>query len=490
MGTDIKQRRYCDECGRIGLEIKRIHAGNDYCGACYKRVFVAKACTACGGPSRAHRNDSEAARCGRCTRAHRTCLRCGVPTPRGSIKVGEAVACASCAPHFRAPRHCDACGRLSSRLSRAPKFGISAALCERCRPKLDHATCSVCRRHRRVSRFDGDKPLCPHCAGDQPQNHACPECHVQVSGGGQGACRACLNRRRLRDTAQLQAANLSRPWARVLWEQFIAARESEPRAVNSPGFVSRSLRALPFFQALETRLPDGALTKERILTAFTTAELRKHLLASRFVLAPLSVEPGELNDVSLEHRCSSLLKAADNYGHGTLLRAYAKSLEGRAARTRCRYLAAADKLCRSMPDWRPEGLDQALLDRYLAGTPGARASLFSWVTFCRNYAGQQWQVPTFKDTTGARQLSADVRTVRRLRAKLDSTPDAAVLTTELINLLAVALSVPIDRLSRSWAKGQVTEAVGAIRIGRFATLQPNHPLHRYAALLRARRPAA
>lgn len=214
MGIDQKLRRFCDECGRSIVKPTRIQRGVEYCSTCYYRLFKPVPCAKCAQPVRVHRASTEKPMCRRCVAAARTCSRCGkgVPGKAGRVIDGQAI-CASCAPYFKPAETCEQCGRLSSRLSRAPSLGIEQRVCESCRNRASHITCAVCGKYRPASGEQcNGRPLCLTCVHNPSLSHACPTCGVSVPGSGQSHCRACTNRSRLEREVRLQAIALDRGW--------------------------------------------------------------------------------------------------------------------------------------------------------------------------------------------------------------------------------------------------------------------------------------
>lgn len=106
------------------------------------------------------------------------CVRCkrrgrpiGKITPYGP-------ACNSCAKYFRTPQQAGASQE------RANTLGD-----ERARTQPNHGTCSLCRRHRRLSAGTDGTMLCGRCL--RSGMVACPQCRGAMPAGHGTRCESC-----------------------------------------------------------------------------------------------------------------------------------------------------------------------------------------------------------------------------------------------------------------------------------------------------------
>ena len=176
----------CDECGARDVKIARVYKGLRYCQTCYKRMFKRRLCPGCGNFARLPIRFSHAV-CQSCER-RKPCVRCG----RVGRKIGKLTAygpaCNSCAPYYREPEPCEACGKLSTRLSRKASLGHDLRVCQRC-VRSDHKTCEACRHHRPLVESADGRKLCAVCLekGEIP----CPKCGQPMPAGCGQQCWTC-----------------------------------------------------------------------------------------------------------------------------------------------------------------------------------------------------------------------------------------------------------------------------------------------------------
>lgn len=159
--TTEKAGGVCDGCGRPVVRFTRRYKDERFCATCYAREFPKGPCPKCGKQARIYRRDPNAV-CLPCTYAGKPCIRCTrVGRPWGKFTRYGPV-CNACAPYFRTAKPCARCGMMSTHLSRVSRLGIDQSVCPACQ-KLDHGTCSSCRRYRLLTTTDDGKPICNDC---------------------------------------------------------------------------------------------------------------------------------------------------------------------------------------------------------------------------------------------------------------------------------------------------------------------------------------
>ncbi len=422
MSIDSKGQRYCDECGRTIINAHRLHKGAEYCSSCYPRVFIPLPCARCARPTRTHRHATTEPICRQCERVTRKCLRCERPVQGKAARLvdGRPV-CGSCAPYFLQPEPCAWCGAGSVHLSRAPRLGIEDKICNACRNKLTHRSCGICRRYRSVAGLlPNGKPHCEACTPGAEQVHACPGCGSIQAGSGQGRCTACLNRERIERDAAVQVLALERDWSRAAYLAFGQwLLEAQP---NKPHLAKVFAGHFSFFARLDASVSDpDTLRGNGLLETFSVAELRKHLLPVRFLEAHLgaSLDEAAKAEQVERSRITEKLLASRRARYAAVLKLYVDWLDGQETPTRTirLYLTAASQLCEI------EGLGESgqcsedQLQHFLRRHPGARASLFRWLTFGRTVLG--WEVTMPKRSSGKDRPPRTVRDLSVLMAKIE-----------------------------------------------------------------------
>ena len=428
MSYDRKGQRYCDGCGRLIVKAHRQHHDDDYCSICYPRLFLRCPCRVCGELARFHQNAPYVERvCGTCERAQRKCLRCDKPLPRAAKRVAGGFVCAACVIYFAEKKPCSQCGRLSPRLSRAPGFGVNEPICDRCRNRLTHRTCSVCHRYRpSAGEFPDGRPYCAACAPGISATHVCPACGTTVPGAGQGRCLVCLNKERVTREIRLQELALSKAWTREFYAGFgewlVKVRPSHRR------LLAVLARHFAFFQALDVVCDSlEEVSGDLLLRCFGVAGLRAHTFPMRYLGACRGIEIGDDEKAAFTelHRMSVILKESQAKSWGMVIVRYGRWLESKkiAVRTRRGYLSAATRFCHAA-SIKEDGLYTAdQIRHFLQRYPGLRASLYSWNSFAAEALGCAVSMPA------ARQRRSRPKTVRDLAKLLsrinDSGPDSA-----------------------------------------------------------------
>ena len=485
MSYDHKHRRFCDECGRLTPKPTRIHLGNDYCSTCYARTFVRRTCGTCAGNVRVHKNAVEPFVCGACERRERLCLRCGKPAPIAGRLVDGGAVCGSCAPHYSEIQDCPQCAKPSSRLSRSPSQGIRTKVCDGCRAKATHASCSRCRRFRPVAeRLADGKAVCASCLPGSEQAHPCPDCGSEVLGSGTGRCRFCINRAVVRSDASKVAPTLEGVWCQTLWSAYVEHRLSEQP--DSPMLRKNLQKDVEFFRLL------GATFKTReqacaagLGRAVSSKVLRKHLVASRFVVrddSPDDVTMHREARVESERICNVLARA-ESKPYASILSDYRRWLgeQHTLARTMRMYLTTAQVFCEAVKAREEGPWSQDAIVVFLRRHAGLAANLGRFVTFCQRRRTWDVQMPEKSLWKGYKSKERDdVKKLREAVESMDGRDPRTWTTKELARVLSTALGIPAAELVRNRVGAHLRHADGSVHLGPDAVIGTAHPMRAYA----------
>lgn len=509
MGIDHRNQRYCDNCGALIDKAVRVHQGADYCRTCYGQNFVACQCGRCGGPLRRHRLAPIGGACGPCERAERVCLRCGRLTPKAARLVNGQAVCGGCVSHFNEEEKCSICGRLSRRMfsslllgkdkprggdvvDECHDTGLAAGgkpICQPCRNKDTHATCSVCRKHRRVSARREGRPLCAACAAPVPLTHPCPSCGTEVPGDGHGRCSPCMQLDLALKRAKVLRAGLERDWCLELWDAFVERMTTPPAPIAKAS--ARLGASMAYFQQIDAAFERrDALNAESLHAAIASPTHRKHLLAYRFMLehigageAAQATAAEQARDKSNEsRRLTEVLARAKGRPYEEVLQAYVAALQGAnvSAKTVRLYAGVAQSFCErsgvtSLQAWKT----QAVV-RFLSDTPGAANSLSRFVSHCRATYGWDVVMPS-KGERGAGHATLD-RSVHRLRralATVRSRPVGQLKMLEVVRIISAATGLPMKHLA-SVRKEAAAAEDESVAVDGDTHIEPGHLLHPYA----------
>lgn len=361
--------------------------------------------------------------------------------------LGGRPVCQACVDSMRDPVPCAACGRPTRRPGRVA--GQSGLVCESCRTRGTHATCRICRRHRRIATVDGDgRALCAGCAGTVRATRRCPDCGTTVPGRGAAPCRPCDLERRIASRIALNAELLDRSWLRALFLEFCAwegLRRSAPATPGRIGGYGRCFAAIG-----EGCAGPAEIGQERLLALLGAEGLRRNHLVVRFLAQRLSLEwtPEQAEAFVEAKRAEAVVAASDGRPWGAALRTYRDHLvRGGALRPRTVrfYLNAASGLLAHAGHADLALLEQAEVDGYLRRRPGQRASLARFLAHVACIAGTQLSLPGKKRRAGPKaREKALLRKVRCLLDRLDNTASAAegraIVAAVISNLYMVPLS--------------------------------------------------
>ena len=388
-----EQSPICGECGAQGVRIARIHKGIRYCPTCYKRLFKRKLCPGCGNFARLSvRQFADVCRaCERlkpCVRCHRTGRKIGRLTPDGP-------ACNSCAFYFREPEPCEACGKLSRRLSRKASLGHGLRVCNRC-ARSDHRSCQACLHHRPLTRSPDGLELCAVCLekGEIP----CPKCHQPMPAGCGRRCRTCYWTEKAAKRIETDSGAFSSP---ALTGHFQAFGEWLIQTVGGQKGALHIHKYLEFFLEIERNWND-ILDYESLLGHFGAGTLRRFQLPMRWMAETGLVRPeAAAREADSDQRRieANLGKFRQGSPEHTILNGYYKHLTQRvkAGKTSLRTVrlavspAASLLVFAGVMDCMPP--NQKALDGFLLQSPGQRAALSGFVRYLRERHGAGMTLP-------------------------------------------------------------------------------------------------
>lgn len=451
MGRDRHGQRFCDECGHMMDKAHRIERGHEYCSTCYPRVFIRRACKRCGGSTRAHRHlpDAEVV-CAPCVRSVRQCQRCEQPLPRASKVVPGGHLCAACAPYGSAPSRCEGCQTMVMRLSSLPRLGITEKLCDRCRNRHTHRTCSQCRRYRKLHSFDAEGAArCASCVEGRERLHVCPTCKAEVAGAGAGQCRPCLVQQKLHQDAAILPLALEHDWAKELYTDL--AGWLMRTCTSTPRLPATYAKQAVFFARLDVVFAHRhEITAARLLKHFEVAQLRRHLLAVKFLQAKLgfAIEESEKTEAVEQARIHDKLYATRHELWATVLAEYGRWHVGKGttARSLRQYLTAAEHLLRTRGDL---VYGQAEVDQTLRQHPGSRTSLSVFVRFASERYG--WLVSMPPSTARLSKKSGMVVRLSKWLDQVDTDGVQEVSTLSLERVLRAAFGLSPTALADTTA---------------------------------------
>ena len=377
----------CDDCGARNVRITRVYKGTRYCPTCYKRMFKRRMCAGCGNFARLPVRFPEAV-CRTCER-RRPCVRCG----RISDSIGKLTpygpACKPCAPYFREPEPCEACGEPSIRLSRKASLGHDLRVCEQC-ARSDHKTCEACRHHRPLTESPDGRMLCATCLekGDIP----CPKCRQPMPAGCGEKCWDCYWTEVAVKRIQMDQAAFRVPGMAKRFTDFgdwLIQHVGEHKAALTIH------KYLAFFLDIEHEWHDIP-NYEALLGHFSAAGLRRSLLPMRWMEETGLVTPdAAAREADSDRRRieASLAKLPEGSRIRMILEGYRQYLMQRVAtgtttlRSVRLALSPAASLLAFADDMDCMPPDRKALDGFLHQAPGQRAALAGFVKYLREEQG-------------------------------------------------------------------------------------------------------
>lgn len=213
---------------------------------------------------------------------------------------------------------------------------------------------------------------------------------------------------------------LERDWSRAAYLGFgqwlLAALPDKPHLAKV--FASH----FPFFARLDVSVTNpGTLRGNGLLERFNVAELRRHVLPVRFLEALHGANLDEAAKVEQveRSRITEKLLVSRHAPYAAVLKRYVGWLDDQRTPTRTirLYLTAASQLCAVEALGENGQCSDAQLQHFLRRHPGARASLFRWLTFGRKVLG--WEVAMPPRSSAKDEAPRTVRDLSVLLAKIE-----------------------------------------------------------------------
>ena len=351
------QRTECS-CGRKIAKAHRVFRGIAFCGTCYARDFKPRPCLNCGASVRLHRSQ-ETGLCRVCERTERRCIRCERPVHRAALLIEGKAVCPGCRRYF-------------------PPFPKNY------RP-IDHESCSVCGKHRRVVRRDPDeRPLCSLCSERDR--------HEEVRAKDESYWREGVLKRHLAIEPRLQTE-----WTRELLSGFIEYQlgliPAKRLALALTAHAQRIQTLGRRFGSLEE------INSKQLLACYTSEEMRRSqsLLDYLHALGVETPTRDQREDLAEERRIQSLLESVRLSAHAPLVRRFqialnrpnSKGFAPQRKSQRSSICAACGWVALTGDD----ALSQESLDRYLRQTPGQRDALSTFIGFIGRAEGIKVSLP-------------------------------------------------------------------------------------------------
>lgn len=456
---------HCDECGREMANAHRVENGIAYCVTCYARVFKVVACVRCNGSLRAHKNETSPV-CRKCILSERVCVRCRRLTPRAGLRVGAGVLCPSCAPHGRAPSVCASCGKSSSRTSPAPAFGPDSRICQSCR-QTGYATCSTCRKHRKVSRHDDKgRAVCVQCDGETPERRICPGCGAVTPGRGSSPCHACTLANRIEKRIRLNLELIEQAWCRSLFESFCRWEKLPKEAGNMTRRIDRYAR---FFREVDMTFNEPTqITQNTLFGLFGAHGLSRSFWPTAFLIEWFGLiwNHAEIGRSTEEKRVEAYRKSWNEKPWKKDMEDYldyllnSKKRSGRKLQfqTIRIYLNAAQRLLVHADVCTAKDLNSEHITKFLRKSYGQAASLTSFRTFLHTTYSVEVAVAKPRRSTLRqieKKLIGDVDSVvARINTSISQRESRALLA----RLISALYQVPLSSvLALRWSDVQKSE---------------------------------
>lgn len=450
LGASVRKAE-CGDCEREMVKAHRVHLGTGYCSNCYPRIFPVRTCEMCGGSARSHKAEDHPV-CRSCRLAQQTCLRCSKPTPRAALRVGNRVACASCARYFQPAQACERCSEMAQRLTRVSGHEHLGRMCDRCVRAVKCATCAQCAKHRTVCLMllDG-KPICKPCSQTLGSTHSCPDCGTSVGGVGNARCLSCSIKRSNWVKAQSAADMMADSRAQHLALGFVGwGNDSGRENIVATSFARYAQALMRIDNAVAGS--DAAIDNAFLLKTFTTEELRSMgLLTQYFGETGILTADGRARDeATLERLIERQLTAVEGKPWAQDVQRFYKSLQARerplSLRTFKSYLNVAIQMLEHSKVTRAAQLTKATVEKYLRKSPGSAASATAFISFLRDS-----RLVSIELVMGAKappNLKQSAKQVRRLQDRLQEVRERRSRLPLIAKLLAVLFGSTLEEVLR------------------------------------------
>lgn len=419
----------CGICERPTTKFTRVEAGVRYCPTCYARSFKRLKCGGCGMFKRLLAS-KEDAQCQACFSA-KPCVRCGcVGRPLGKV-TPQGPVCNVCYRHFADLRPCEICGQESRVLSSLTTGEGEKKACPRCQ-RSSHRTCVSCRKHRPCEPTQDGKWQCRLCK-EVGETH-CTTCSSPMAAGNGKRCEECYWAQRCERSASQLLELLRTSRVRDAFTEFCKWLPTQGSAKRA---AMKLTKHVELFEMLDG-MGDEPWTGEILLKQFGPATLRRYELPVRWMQSQAGVVV-DTQDKVREADARRVRHAMEGVPTGSvaraLLEAYEQELSRRCAagrlterskrlafRPALALLLMEDPLGRRAPT-------QAALERYMAETPGQRASVSPFLKFLESSQGIELRLPTKPSGNSAVVLKS-------LEARIAS---------------LMAPPIDVDRIAKHWA---------------------------------------
>lgn len=409
-------------------------------GAVTSDAGMVVGCGDTAGPGTVDEDARPARDCGTCGRAF--------TGKAGRVVDGKPV-CPTCGNRLRPKVACEACGKPTARPRR--EAGGHALICEGCLNRGTHATCSLCRKHRKVAARDAEgRPSCAGCATDSPATHACPDCPATVPGRGTAPCVACSLKRLIARRLAAHANTVRPAWARSMYDAF---RDWDGLPRDQYGVVRQAAAYAQFFAVVGAGCAGpGEVTQERLLELFGNEGLRRAITVVRFLVTNLSLSWSAAvpSDTAEGRRIEAVMAACDGRPWAADLRAYRRHLTESepplTLKTVRTYLTAAAGLLAMAKVGRASDLGERHARIYLLRKGGHRANLARFAAWLPATGGQALQVHR-RRLRNLRQLErTTLREARRLLEALGAATDMRRGRALLAAAISRVFRVPLTRV--------------------------------------------
>ena len=382
--------------------------------------------------------------------AARDCGACGraFTGKAGRVVDGKPV-CPTCGNRLRPKIACGACGRPTPRPRR--EAGSDALICEGCLNRDTHATCRLCRKHRKVAARDADGgSSCAGCATDAPPAHACPGCSEAVPGRGAAPCGACGPKRLIARRLAAQADTVKPAWARSMYDAF---RDWDGLPRDQYGVIRQAVAYARVFAAIGAGCGGpGEVTQGRLLELFGNEGLRRAMTVVRFLVAYLSLSwsAEAAGDAAEGRRIGAVMAAHAGRPWAADLQAYRRHLaqgdRTLTLKTVRVYLTAAAGLLTSAKVDRATDLTDRHARAYLMRKDGHRANLTRFAAWLPTTGGQALQVHRKRVRNLRRLERTTLREARRLLEELEAAADVGRGRAMLAAAISRVHLVPLTRV--------------------------------------------
>lgn len=465
LGAKIAKAK-CGQCERAMDKAHRVHLGVGYCSNCYPRIFPVRTCHICGSTARSHRAEERPV-CRRCKLKEQTCLRCGKPTPRAALRVGDQAACAVCARYFRTAEPCQVCEKPAQRLTRVSGLEAMGRMCDRCVRDQTCATCKQCGKHRTVFlMLLSREPVCKACAANLDASHACPDCGGVVGGTGIARCLACSIKRSNWVKAQAAVDLMADQQVQHLTLSFVGwANDSNRESKLAAGFARYAQALMRIDNAVAAS--GCAIDSKFLQKLFTTEEIRSMgILAQYMNEAELLTANNQARlEASLQRLVERQLQEVagqswevDVKGFYRFMQAKEKPLSLRSVKV---YLNVAIQLLQHSKVSRAAELSDTALEKYLRKSPGSTASASAFVSYLRatGAASLRVQKKRGRPPTAA-QRAKEVRRIQDRLEQVVQRQERLPLIAKLVSMLFGArlehvLQLRLDQLAVSASGARV-----------------------------------